>query len=80
MITAKEAKELTQKQVDTMNEEELVAIEEAIRKAISYGNFGLVGDGHLSSEVVKALRQLGYQVNNNSTRNELYHVVDWGNK
>ena len=77
MITAQEARELTQQKIDSVTAKELIEIEALIREAISHGKFILTGDGYLSLDAINILRQLGYKVGNDTWRNESCYAVSW---
>ena len=77
MIAAKEARDLTQKTIDSVTAKELIEIEVLIKEAISRGKFVLTGDGYLSLDAINELRRLGYTVSNDTWRNEACYAISW---
>lgn len=77
MITAQEARKNTLDQLATAMNIELIKVEEQINKAIAAGKFALYGDGYLSIEVQRRLRELGYEVQTGIQYNESYYTVSW---
>lgn len=77
MIAAQEARKKTLDQLAKAMNIELANVDEQINKAIAAGKFSLYGDGGLSVEVQRKLRELGYTVQTGCQYNESYYTVSW---
>lgn len=77
MINAAEASKLTYQAIQTNIAEEMMIIEDKIKKAINNGAFSITNEGTLSSDVINELRRLGYKAENQSQYNESYYMISW---
>lgn len=77
MISAKEAKEQTNKFFQANTDKELNEIEKQIKQAISYGEFFVYMDTRISNPTKEILEKLGYEVEKYKQNNEFYTIIDW---
>lgn len=77
MVTAKQAHEVTQKNVKTSDERVLSKIQNKIKNAINDGQFNISEDGILPVSVRKKLEDLGYKVNFGSQYGDPYYSISW---
>lgn len=79
MISAREAREETNKKIDYVMADELIKIEEKIKNSINdgSGSYSTCYDGSLHHETITHLRSLGYKVEYGSQYNESYYMISW---
>jgi hypothetical protein len=79
MINAREAREESNKKIDYVMTDELIKIEEKIKKSINddSGSYSTCYDGSLHQETITHLRSLGYKVEYGSPYNESYYMISW---
>ena len=73
MITAKEAREITE---EALRCAQLYEVEKKIKKAIGKG-INCTNMDYLSDVTVEELKKLGYEVNHHSTYYEEYWSIRW---
>ena len=73
MITAKEAREITE---EALRGAQLKQVEKKIKKAIEKG-INCTDMDYLSDVTVEELKKLGYEVNHHSTYYEEYWSIRW---
>lgn len=77
MISAKEAKEQSNKIFQADIDEEINGIEKQIKQAINYGELFVYIDTPISNPAKEMLERLGYKVEIHSQYNEFYTFIDW---
>jgi hypothetical protein len=77
VISAKEAKRLTNEQIENNHTKELMTLESLIDTAISEGDFSINIGEHISNSSVQALEQFGYKVELLRYRNERCTNISW---
>lgn len=77
MISAKEAREQTELNLNQEDERMLIVIEKGIRDEIDCNRTSFNGLGYLSNNVKNKLKQLGYVVEQGSQYNEQYYSISW---
>ena len=79
MISAKEAREETNKKIDYVMADELIKVEEKIKNSINdgSGSYSTCYDGSLHQKTITHLKSLGYKVEYGSQYNESYYMISW---
>ncbi len=77
MISAKEAKEQSDKTLQTGIDEEMIAIENQIKQAISAGKLSVYIDTCISKSAKELLERLGYKVERHIQYNDFTTFIDW---
>lgn len=77
MITANEAKRITQNNINECMTKELTELEMQIKKAIDEGKFSISNDGVLQQATKRQLEEFGYKVQTGSQYNESYYSISW---
>lgn len=77
MITAREARIITQDIIDKWLTKELSQINELIQEAISEGKFEIHNEGTLSETTREALEQNGYTIKTGTQYNQSYYFIKW---
>ena len=77
MISAKEARKLSEQNKQNILNKEMAIIEEEINNEISQGNNNVYINGSISSDARQMLEQLGYDVKCGSQYNESYTNIKW---
>lgn len=77
MLSASEAKNKTQNNIDNCVTQELEKLNKQISSAILDGKFSICNDGVLQSATRSKLESLGYKIETGSQYNESYYSVSW---
>lgn len=77
LLSAAEAKAMTEQNIDNLTSQKMVEINSEIRTAIDKGKFSISGDGTLTTTVIEKLRNMGYKVKNDSQYNESFWSISW---
>lgn len=79
MISAKEAREETNKKIDYVMADELIKVEEKIKNSINdgSGSYSTCYDGSLHQKTIDFLKSFGYKVEYGSQYNESYYMISW---
>lgn len=78
MITSQEARELSLKNREKVNDRTIARIEELIYKAIEHGECRVIlYDESLPNSIKRKLEYLGYSVVQNYYRNESSTIISW---
>ena len=77
MISAKEAKEQSDKMLQADVDEEMTEVENQIKQAISVGELSVYIDTCISKPAKKLLERLGYKVERGIQYNDFYTFIDW---
>ena len=77
MISAKEARKLSEQNKQNILNKEMTIIEEEINNEISQGNNNVYINCSISSDARQMLEQLGYDVKCGNQYNESYTNIEW---
>ena len=77
MISAKEAKEQSDKTFQADIDEEMIEIENQIKQAISVGKLSIYIDTCISKSAKKLLERLGYKVERHIQYDDFTTFIDW---
>lgn len=77
MISAKEAKEQSDKTFQADIDEEMIEIENQIKQAISVGKLSVYIDTCISKSAKKLLERLGYKVERHIQYDDFTTFIDW---
>lgn len=80
ILTAEEAREATRAYLNTINEEELKQIYDAMCKQITKGKYSVTINKTISFSNKQFLEQLGYKVKTASQYNETYTEIRWSDE
>jgi hypothetical protein len=80
MISAKEARSETNKNLENFLTIELEDVEKKIREAIKQGRYSISENGCLSNQSIKALEDVGFTVKTGNQYNESYYSISWEQK
>lgn len=76
-LTAAEAHNKTQENINNCVTTELRKLSEEINNAIAEGKYSISNDGYLKHETLQRLKELGYKVQTGSQYNESYYSISW---
>lgn len=74
---ATEANKITFENIKNCGTQQLQEISKRIENAISTGKFSINDYGNLEPETVEKLRELGYKVESDCTKNESHWSISW---
>lgn len=79
IISAKEAKQKTDKIYENCATEELIKIMALIDEASSLGRYSISYDKSMEYYTSKRLKELGYKIQQHNEFNKLYYSINWKN-
>lgn len=77
MLSANEARQATEKVIESETSKALSEIEEAIADGINNGSFSVTLNHDISDEIKHILELKGYNVKKNVQYNEPYTTISW---